>query len=338
MIDNGGIILGGVGASAWSFMLLLSALSTVHNGRQPSVWLQRYAGVAVNAALVAFTIPFMIKCHEVFLDITRFSEYWPYWKVYDFVRLLLLALSALIMFRLYYVMRQTSIPSERTRSPLYHLLHRILPYPIILAVSRLGGTTYKQVYGEGISRITESARGWQVFWAYVFVLLMPLCGAGCLLAFVNVTAGAGRSLIQMLHLECIFTLPDAPVAWATQGLEGGRESKYKDFIPSASASASASASGLEVQRSTMSRNLFWAHNHQQQQNVQAGAVGNASPALTLQEALDRINDMDEHDLAVEFTYSIYNNDDAGAGHVAGGAAMSNNEDDNNGNWDRDNGL
>ena len=35
-----------------------------------------------------------------------------------------------------------------------------------------------------------------------------------MVVFMNVTAGAKRSLIQMLHLECIFTLPDAPASWA----------------------------------------------------------------------------------------------------------------------------
>jgi hypothetical protein len=57
----------------------------------------------------------------------------------------------------------------------------------------------------------------QIFWLYVFVLLTPAASLGLLIAFINTTAGAMRSLVQMLHLECIFTLPDAPASWAEEG-------------------------------------------------------------------------------------------------------------------------
>jgi hypothetical protein len=57
----------------------------------------------------------------------------------------------------------------------------------------------------------------QIFWMYVFVLLMPAASLGLMIVFVNVTAGEKRSLIQMLHLECIFTLPDAPASRAEEG-------------------------------------------------------------------------------------------------------------------------
>ena len=103
---------------------------------------------------------------------------------------------------------------ERFRIPLFHLLKKIAPYTIILAVVRFGGTSYQWIYQMSPARIPANADDWQIFWLYVFVLLMPAASLGLLVAFVHVTAGAKRSLIQMLHLECIFTLPDAPASWA----------------------------------------------------------------------------------------------------------------------------
>ena len=213
VVITGLLLLGGVGSSVWSMMLLFGALFTVQYSRQPTHKEQVIACVVVNALLVGYTIQVMVATHAAWHAISYrlHSETFHYYNV---IRLVLIVLSGICLLRLYQVMMQTSIKGERFRSPLFHLLKKIAPYVIILVAVRFGGSTYPWIYKEEIYKITANADGWQIFWMYVFILLLPLTGFGFLIAFIYVTAGAKRSLIQMLHLECIFTLPDAPASWA----------------------------------------------------------------------------------------------------------------------------
>ena len=198
-------------------MLLVSALFTVQYGRQPSYKEQIVSCVCVYLLLLGVAIPAAIVCHTAWYDVSRAQEHFAYWKYYDLVRIALIVLSVGVLLRLYQVLLRTSIKSERFRSPLFHLLKKIMWYPIILATARLGATSYKHIYNEDIAVIPPTAGGMQIFWMYVFVLLMPLTGIGCLLAFIHVTAGSKKSVIQMLRLECIFTVPDDPVPWLKEG-------------------------------------------------------------------------------------------------------------------------
>ena len=99
--------------------------------------------IAVNAALVFYTIPYMWKAYFGFFDVKVMSEYWGYWLWYDRLRIMLIVLSAIAMLRLYYVMLRTSAKGERRKHPLYHLLRKVVPYPMVLCASRFGATTYK---------------------------------------------------------------------------------------------------------------------------------------------------------------------------------------------------
>jgi hypothetical protein len=196
-------------------MLLLGALFTVHSGRQPSHKEQLVVGVLINVLLIGFSIYGMITTHVAWHGGT-YSDFRYIWGYYRTSRIVLIVLSSVCLLYLYQVMLQTSIKGERFRSPLFHLLRKIAPYVIILMTVRFGGSSYQWIYGETVYRIPANAGGWQIFWMYVYVLLVPAASIGLMISFLKVTAGAKRSLIQMLHLECIFTLPPAPVMWADQ--------------------------------------------------------------------------------------------------------------------------
>jgi len=224
LLVNVACILGGTGSSLWSLMLLVSASFTVYYSRQPTAREQLAAIIVVNALLFGYAIPNIVAFNTAYLDIgTRFDLYMACWAIYDYVRLTLIGLSATVLSYLYYVMVATSVKGQRNRSPLYHLLWKIVPYPIILSVARLGATTYKEVYGN-IILFPADASAWQTLWLFAFVLLMPIVGTGCLVAFIRVTSGARTLLIQMLHLECMFASPDASGEAKEQEQESGRNS------------------------------------------------------------------------------------------------------------------
>lgn len=207
-------IMGGLGSAIWACMLLVGALFTVHCNRQPTEKEQRITTWVVIIALAGYTIPTVLAIHDAFEDKSR-QEAHALWEIYDQLRLSLIGCSVLVMLRLFHIMLRTSVKGERRRHPLYHLLRKIIIYPMMLTVSRFGAISYNLMYYP--NRSTEgSVSNGQIFYIFVSVLLMPIFGIGSLITFIHVTAGAGRSIIQMLHLECIFTLPDAPAAWAVK--------------------------------------------------------------------------------------------------------------------------
>ena len=217
VMTTGGLFWGGMGASAWSMMMLVSVLFTVHYGRQPTPKEQLISGVIVNLLLIAFTVQAMVRTHAAYYaDSLNDQKRLRVFNDYLVGRVVLIVLSGICLLRLYQVMLRTSqvLKVKRFKIPLFHLLKRIAPYTIILVVVRFGSSAYHWIYKKSPPQIPANADGWQIFWLYVFVLTLPAASVGLLVAFVNVTAGAKRSLIQMLHLECIFTLPDAPASWS----------------------------------------------------------------------------------------------------------------------------
>ena len=153
---------------------------------------------------------------------------------------------------LYYILRKTSIKGQRERSPLYHLLRKLIPYPIICLISRAGASVYKQVYLEPPEQFQTSDGFWKTFWFYIAVVFMPAIGLLSLIAFTKVTPGARRSLIQMLHLDGVFTLPVAPANWAEQN----EKEKEKEKTGNPMTNAEAIDNETEERQSRFSRHSF----------------------------------------------------------------------------------
>jgi len=229
VLTIGSLFLGGVGSSAWSLIMLLGALFTVLKHRQPSTHEQIYAFVVVNSLLLGFAIAGMNATYDAYTDLTNYHELWIFWKLYDYIRVSLLGFSGIALSILYYMMIKTSKKGERQRSPLYHLLRKIVPYTLFLFVSRFGATSYRQIYHESPSSYPEDAGDSQTFWLYLDFVLTPLVGTAFLITFINVTAGAKRSLMEMLGLECLCTLPPAPAAWDTK--DGNTDNKSALYGP-----------------------------------------------------------------------------------------------------------
>ena len=207
--------LGGLGSSMFSFLMLISALFTVHTGRMAT----RNEQYGVIASVYVFMIGYSIYMGTVgySASVTNSHSWRRAWLYFDYVIVILILASAMCVLRLYYVMIRKSIHGERSRSPLYHLLRRVAIYPALVSVSRSGAAIYKQVYGTTIIAFPLSgANGMQIFWYYYSVVMMPFAGIGALLAFMEIQAGSWRSLILMLHMKRFFTLPPPPAAWAEE--------------------------------------------------------------------------------------------------------------------------
>jgi len=231
------LMVSGIGVSMWSLMMLIGAAFTVQYHRLPTRGEQLVSFLCINTLLIAFAIPCMMATYTAFKDTARYPELWVFWQMYDYIRIVLILISILAIVFLIYVMIKLSSPGERWRSPLYHLLRKIVPYTLFLLLSRFGASGYKFIYNESPDAFPEFAGGWQTFWLYLDFALTPLVGIGFLATFVNVTAGARRSLLEMLWLDRIISLPRAPAVWAERQSRGNdhRLEHPKDVIPPPSA-------------------------------------------------------------------------------------------------------
>ena len=219
-----GIMLGGIGSSIWAFMILACALFTVHFGRNLTLKEQFIAFYSITLIHWIYSVVVATIFTRGYMQLVSPETVFYYLSVYDYIRVTFIALSMIVFLRLCYVLFATTAKGQRNRSPLYHLLFKLAPYPITILIVRAGATFYKQIYQENQLDFPENADAARTFWFYVSVILMPSVGVFAFITFINVTAGAWRSLIEMLHLECVFTLPNAPDFWP----DGKLDIKYKN--------------------------------------------------------------------------------------------------------------
>jgi len=285
----GGVNVGGIGSSLWSFLLLTGALFTVDVGRMPTYYESLVFAIVANMLLFAYSVPATdveYQAHKI-ANSTN-PDLFLYVLLYDYIRAAFIGLSIVVISRLYYVLLVTTAIGERKRSPLYHLLRKIVVYPIILTVSRIGASVYKQVYSENIEDFKENSNAAKTFCFFLAVICMPAVGLPALIAFIKVTAGARRSLMQMLHLECFCDLPPPHPSWASEA-EDARSENEKDRD---------NDHRLDRDRD---RDSSFAWGSPRQSQVQR------RNDLTAEEEFDMFHGMDEHELATAVTYSFKEN-------------------------------
>jgi len=292
----GGANLGGIGSSVWSFMILVGAVFTVHSGRQPTNREQLSTSILINLLVVANMIPAARYSYIAYVNPSRKDEFFVFRTVYDYIRITFIALSMALCVQLYYDLIKRSARGERQRCPLYHLLRKIVPYPLILIIARFGATVYKQVYHEGQDKLPLDAGSMQLFWFWIYIFFVAFVGFPCLVQFVRVTPGAGRSLIQMLHMDCIFKLPEAPAAWVENEIGGDAGAHTDNHLD------------LHTQSQVQVQVQVQAHRPPFPSRLRTILSQKKDPTLTAEEQNDILLAMNEEELAIaiNFTYETRN--------------------------------
>jgi hypothetical protein len=106
-----------------------------------------------------------------------------------------------------WVLSKVTAVGERAKSPLYHLLRKLVLYPIVQCVTRLGTTPYDIAYHATFAAYPENGNAFQTFLAYLEVIFAPAAGLGALLVFLIMQKGAKTQLWRMLKLD--FTVAEA---------------------------------------------------------------------------------------------------------------------------------
>jgi len=155
--------------------------------------------------LVGFTIPFTLAGLVAY---DHRAEWEVMIQLYSYVRNTTVIISLLVLLRIYYILRQTSNQEghKSNNHPLYHLLQRLVWYPVIQGITRFCGSLYILVYGQIANSYPENAGTFQTICLYIVVVGMPLAGIGSFLVFVSQQHGARDSLITMLGLQNIIKL------------------------------------------------------------------------------------------------------------------------------------
>ena len=197
-ISSIGFSVGGSGAAIWSIIILASAVYTIEWQRKPSSHDQKKIFVVVTLILIGYGIPYYIAGYNAASDIVAFGDYLV---AFNYLRLALIGVSFLFMARMFYLLYQKTLQKERFDSPLYHLCRKLIFYPIVQCVTRLGTTPYDILYHSTFSLFPENAGSLQTFLCYLEVVLAPSAGMGAFFVFLYMQTGAASEFIRMLKCD-----------------------------------------------------------------------------------------------------------------------------------------
>ncbi len=198
-IHVGGFVYGGLGAALFSLMIIVATTYVVEFSKQPSPKQTYIAFAIVYAIILGWTIAYAHGGYHAHYDLSSYGSLLAYFNNCRFV---IIGITIAILLWLQYRMRQITHGQDRSRNPLYHLTRRLIFYPIIQVVCRLGVAPYNLTYKSSIDAYPESAGGTQTFWLFVFVLFTPSAGMGAFLLFLYMQRGAKEQFCRLMCCDC----------------------------------------------------------------------------------------------------------------------------------------
>ena len=215
-----GFGIGGYGSAIWSLMMVVAAAFTVEMGRKPSYREEIIALVSTNVLILPHCIFF---ARSAYYSATNRQEFNHQLEIYNVARLVLIVISILVICRMYCVLRKVSVAGQRKSSPMYHLLRKIVYYPIVQCVCRFSVTAY--FWGYSGNSNFSGLGGWQTFWLYVVFIFLPSAGIGDFLVFLRIQKSAKAELKRMICLE--FSVEPTIEKQETEKQDRNRTSKSK---------------------------------------------------------------------------------------------------------------
>ncbi len=187
--------LGGIGAAVWSMLIIGVTAFVVEFGRQPTDYEKYLVSFLSQSFIFGWTIFCTVTSTNYAEDPNDYNKAMIY---YTNCRLVIIGITILLMMLMYYRMRQFTQGMDQTQSPLYHLTRRLIFYPVVQVLSRLGQAPYVLIYQSAKAGTSGSA----LFWFYVYVISAPMAGIGDFLIFLLMQNGAKENLYKMLRCEC----------------------------------------------------------------------------------------------------------------------------------------
>jgi len=196
-----GYSFGGAGAAVWSLYLILLAMFTVQAGRQPTQKEQLWVTLGSFFILACYGVPYFTAGYEASQSLAGLKKFGDLLVIYNYLRLAIIGLSFIAVSRMWLLLNRVTAEGQRKKSPLYHLLRKLVLYPIVQCVTRLGTTPYDLWYHSTFASYPENGDGFQTFLAYLEVILAPTAGIGAFLVFLVMQPGAKVQLWRMMCLD-----------------------------------------------------------------------------------------------------------------------------------------
>ena len=191
----GGFTFGGIGAAVWALMIIVATTFMIEFGRQPTEKERNITLVLTQLFIIAWGVIYAIGGYNAHKQPAQWSQLLV---TYNHFRLAIIGITGVVLLRLVYKMWQVTHGTDRASNPLYHLTRRLIWYPIIQVVCRLGATPYNLTYQSTIDSYPEGAGGMQTFLLFFAILLAPLAGGGAFLVFLTMQSGAWKNLKLLL--------------------------------------------------------------------------------------------------------------------------------------------
>lgn len=193
-----GFVIGGCGAAGFSLLIVLGACFTVEFNRKLTNFEEMTTMIFMHVLMVAYAIPNYIVAINSYENPNDFSAVLG---LYQYVRFGLIGLSFLAVTRMYILLIKISVKYERKKSPLYHLLNKIVFYPIVQSITRLGTTPYILMYHDFMAKYPMDAPPLQTVLLYFEVALTPAAGILTFFVFLSVQRSAKEELKRMICLD-----------------------------------------------------------------------------------------------------------------------------------------
>ncbi len=190
-----GFVGGGLGAAIFSCILIATAVFTIEKRRRFTKTETNLIFAAAFLMIIGYSIPYYLVGYAALPN--GLVTYGHYLVTYNYVRLALIFLSLLILLRLLYMFYRLTEKGARKSSPIYHLLRKLVLYPIVQSVTRLGVTPYDLIYHSPFTTFPENAGSLQTFLCYFQVVLAPSAGMGAFFVFLYTQTGAMSELKRL---------------------------------------------------------------------------------------------------------------------------------------------
>jgi hypothetical protein len=189
-----GFVYGGTGAASFSLLLIIGALFTIEYQRKTTFYEELIIFGIIHVLLIAYSIPNWIAAYED-------NNFVFYLTLYQYVRFGLIFLSFFAIIRIYLHLKRISLKKYRKEHPLYHLVRKLVYYPIVQSVTRLGTTPYDLLYHDFMARYPKDASLTQTILLYCQTFLSPAAGIMTFLVFLSVQKSAFGELKKMFQFD-----------------------------------------------------------------------------------------------------------------------------------------
>ena len=179
----------GITTSLWALLIICSVGWVISYETVPSATFIRVCwGIVVTVFIgVAVMIEEYMRAGNVRAAI----------NVYSVSRITIIAISVVQVVALYVsIYSRSGVRAQQ--DPLYHLVRKLVWYPLVQIISRMGGSTYDLVYHRLPSSYTEGSSFQETVLLYMFVIFTPSAGIGCAAVFCTIQKGAWICLKRML--------------------------------------------------------------------------------------------------------------------------------------------